>query len=282
MQNSNFLVIGHPIGHTMSPFIHERLFALRGKKAEYGIMDIPEMNAAAFETLKPFRGFNVTIPYKTAVIPFLDRLEKKAQAFGSVNTVSNEGGIRTGYTTDGIGFLRAIEACGVSAAGKTLMLGCGGAARVIAYETALAGGSLTIAARAPEKAERLAHDLRESVPGCRIRCTSLLTLEEEKENYDLAVNTTPVGMYPRAGISPVTEETLSRCSSVFDAVYNPDKTEFIRLAEKCGKKAVRGMAMLVWQAAAAHEIWDGSTYSVEEIDALCRDAVAEMNRLFYS
>ena len=89
MQNSSFLVIGHPIGHTMSPFIHQRLFALRGKTAEYGVKDIPIMDAEAFAQLRPLRGFNVTIPHKTTVIPFLDRLDRKAEVFGSgVSAVS--------------------------------------------------------------------------------------------------------------------------------------------------------------------------------------------------
>ena len=282
MQNSSFLVIGHPIGHTMSPFIHQRLFALRGKTAEYGVKDIPIMDAEAFAQLRPLRGFNVTIPHKTTVIPFLDRLDRKAEVFGSVNTVSNDGGVLTGYTTDGIGFLHAIEAEGASVSGKVLMLGSGGAARVVAYETALAGGELTIAARSPEKAELLARDVRDAVPGSRIRCLPLSDLETQREEYDLAVNTTPVGMYPKTGVSVIPKEVISRCSAVFDAVYNPDQTEFIRLAEKCGKTAVRGMAMLVWQAAAAHTIWDGSTYTAEEIDTICRDAVADMERSFYA
>ena len=125
MQNSSFLVIGHPIGHTMSPFIHQRLFSLRGKTAEYGVKDIPIMDAEAFAQLRPLRGFNVTIPHKTTVIPFLDRLDRKAEVFGSVNTVSNDGGVLTGYTTDGIGFLHA----GVSQGSCFGLVGSDGATR---------------------------------------------------------------------------------------------------------------------------------------------------------
>lgn len=266
----------------MSPFIHKRLFELRGKSEEYGVKDIPTINSESFSQLRFLRGFNVTIPHKTAVIPFLDKLDPKAELFGSVNTVSNDGGVLTGYTTDGIGFLRAIEAGGACVSEKTLLLGCGGAARVVAYEAALAGGEIVIAARCAEKAERLADDLRQSIPGTRVRCTEIANLEKEKDQYDLAVNTTPVGMYPKAGASVVAEQVVSRCSAVFDAVYNPDETQFIRLAQKCGKTAIRGMAMLVWQAAAAHEIWDGSQYTAKEIDLLCRESVQEMNRIFYS
>ena len=112
METKKFAVIGHPIGHTMSPFIHTRLFELQGIKAEYTKLDIaPENLEYEFKnTLSRLDGFNITIPHKQAVIPFLDEIDAKAEMYGSVNTVSNKNGISKGYTTDPDGFLKALAA----------------------------------------------------------------------------------------------------------------------------------------------------------------------------
>jgi hypothetical protein len=116
METKKFAVIGHPIGHTMSPFIHTRLFELQGVKAEYTKLDIaPENLKYEFKnTLSKLDGFNITIPHKQAVIPFLDEIDAKAEMYGSVNTVSNKNGISKGYTTDPDGFLKALDAAGIS------------------------------------------------------------------------------------------------------------------------------------------------------------------------
>lgn len=108
METKKFAVIGHPIGHTMSPFIHTRLFELQGVKAEYTKLDIaPENLEYEFKnTLSKLDGFNITIPHKQAVIPFLDEIDAKAEMYGSVNTVSNKNGISKGYTTDPDGFFK--------------------------------------------------------------------------------------------------------------------------------------------------------------------------------
>ncbi|HBQ45543.1 MAG TPA: shikimate dehydrogenase, partial [Ruminococcaceae bacterium] len=149
MEPKNFAVIGHPVGHTMSPFIHARLFALCGVRARYGALDIPpESLAASLPRLRALDGCNVTIPHKRAILPLLDGVDKKAAAAGSVNTVKSEGGRLTGFTTDGEGFRRALEAAGIPLRGKVTVLGAGGAARACAFEAALAGCRVTVAARA--------------------------------------------------------------------------------------------------------------------------------------
>ena len=131
METKKFAVIGHPIGHTMSPFIHTRLFELQGVKAEYTKLDIaPENLEYEFKnTLSKLDGFNITIPHKQAVIPFLDEIDAKAEMYGSVNTVSNKNGISKGYTTDPDGFLKALDAAGILLNGRIVVFGCGGVAR---------------------------------------------------------------------------------------------------------------------------------------------------------
>ena len=280
MNRNQFAVVGHPISHTMSPFIHERLFALSGQPGSYGILDIsPDMLAEKAPELRTLDGFNITIPHKQAIIPFLDSLDEKAAFFHSVNTVKNQDGRFTGHTTDGVGFCRALEAAGVDLAGRTVIVGAGGVARVMAFEAAQKGGRVTIAARAHSlgAAQKLCADLNSKVPGAQSDCCLTDSICGE---MDLLVNATPVGMYPNVAGCPVSEEIIRKSACVFDAVYNPNVTMLLNLAHKNGVRTVSGMSMLVWQAAAAHEIWYGAQFSTKDIELLCDDAVFEMKKTF--
>ncbi len=292
MSTNQFAVIGHPLAHTMSPFIHTHLFALSGYHGacstdgatgtgnKYGARDIaPEALADVISELRLLSGFNITIPHKQAIIPYLETLDAKAAFFHSVNTVKNENGNLIGYTTDGAGFCRALEGAGVSLSGHTVVLGAGGAARVLAFEAALSGGRVTVAARAHslDAAKLLCKDLNEKVPGANA-CACLM--DQIEGPVDLLANATPVGMYPRIGECPVTEEVIRQCACVFDAVYNPGETGLLKLARRCGVKTVGGMSMLVWQAAEAHKIWYGADFSNEDIDRLCAQAEFEMKKQF--
>lgn len=278
-----YAVVGHPVGHTMSPFLHGRLFALDGVEASYRALDLPDLeDPQAQETLAALDGYNVTIPYKQAVIPLLQRLDEKACRFGSVNTVKNEGGHSCGYTTDGAGFRYAVDAAGVGLSGRCVLLGSGGAARALAFEVLDARGALTLAVRDPSypKGRALAGELLSRVPGAQVDCVSFSELEASQAGYDLLINATPVGMYPHDGVSPVSEAVVRRCAAVFDAVYNPAQTRLLAYAAQNGVKAVGGMAMLVGQAAAAHAVWNGASYRPAQLEALCREAAQEMERLF--
>ncbi len=282
--NRNFAVIGHPIGHTMSPFLNARLFEAAGKPASYAAGDIPpESLSSAMEELRRLDGFNITIPHKQAIIPFLDELDEKARLFGSVNTVKNENGRLTGHTTDGAGFRFALKSAGIPLSGNLLVLGAGGVSRVMALEGLLEGCRVFIAARRAEQAEALAGELLNAC-GKRAEPFPLGEAERFSEDrglvFDLAVNGTPLGMYPKEGESPLTAGALRRCRAVFDAVYNPRETRLLQLAKEAGAKTAGGMAMLVGQAAEAHRIWDGSRYGTEELLALCAEAEKEMRRLF--
>ena len=282
-------VIGHPIGHTMSPFIHERLYALSGVPACYQALDVPDL-AAALPALRGLDCFNITIPHKNAILPFLDGVDPAAKEFGSVNTVRVRDGKLYGYTTDGPGCRKALQGCGLSLAGPLLILGNGGAARAIAFEAARAQRDfhITIAHRpgAYDKAMALAEELaafarRRGDRGFLVTITSYEELELDSETrFSLLLNATSVGMYPKTGESPVTEGVVRRCAAVFDAVYNPGRTQLLELARACGIKAVGGMAMLVYQAVAAHEIWYGAAFSPRDIADLCRDAEAELEKRF--
>ena len=294
MQTQHAAVIGHPIGHTMSPFIQKRLFQLSGIPMEYQVLDLPDL-AAGLPRLRELDCFNVTIPYKQAILPFLDAVDPQAARFGSVNTVRVEGGRLTGYTTDGAGCRKALENHGLDFSGRVLLLGNGGAARALAFEIAQCqrDPDLTIACRAASQpkavalAQEVAGFLRERGDrGFRIEVQTYEELEGlcgcgvPKPEYDLLLNATSVGMYPHAGESPVTGAVAARCHAVFDAVYNPAQTELLRLAGEAGAVTVGGMEMLVYQAVAAHEAWYGTAFQPQDIRQLCRDAQAELARAF--
>ncbi|MDD5795894.1 MAG: shikimate dehydrogenase [Oscillospiraceae bacterium] len=277
MNIKKYAVIGHPIGHTMSPFIHKRLFALSGINAEYGVMDIaPENLKAEYEsTLKQLDGFNITIPHKQNIIPLIDRIDKKAEMYGSVNTVSIRDGIAKGYTTDPDGFLKALEAAKITIGGRVVILGCGGVARTMAYEVVLKGAALTFAVRDEdvEIAKALCSEITNTVKGANVQYCLISQLEGD---IDVLINATPLGMYPKTEIQPVSDKVIFRSKSVFDAVYNPLETVLIQKALSNGSRAVGGMAMLVWQAVVAHEKWDNSTYDVKDIEKICIDASKEL------
>ena len=289
MNLNHFAVIGHPIGHTMSPFIHKRLFELTGHAPEYVVLDVPSI-PEKLEVLRAKDGFNITIPHKSAILPYLDEIDEKAKLFGSVNTVKAENGHLCGYTTDGIGCRKALQRFGLDFDGALLILGRGGAARAIAFEAVLTADApkIDFACRGEsmEKAAELCEELsalceKQGKTGV-FRVLSYDELNAEDTVYDLVLNTTSVGMYPKTGVSVVGAEVLKRCKAAFDAVYNPGETEFLRIAKENGLVAVGGMGMLVCQAVAAHEIWYGAVFGDSDIERLIADAEAETERVFRS
>lgn len=277
MSTKKFAVIGHPIGHTMSPFIHTRLFALSGIDAEYTKLDIaPENLSEEYKkTLSKLDGYNITIPHKQNIIPLIDEIDNKAKMYGSVNTVANRDGIAKGYTTDPDGFLKALDASGIVLAGRVVILGCGGVARTMAYEVALKNLPVLFAVRIEDVkiAESLCDEIRSTISGAK---AEYCTIPQLNGDIDVLVNATPIGMFPRVDAQPVGDEIINKSANVFDAVYNPLETVLIKKAKANGANAVGGMSMLVWQAVVSHEHWDGSTYAVEDINKLCLDSANEL------
>lgn len=282
-------VIGHPIGHTMSPFLQRRLFQLQNAPMAYQVLDLPELEPN-LDTLRGLDCFNVTIPHKTAILSFLDGLDEKAAACGSVNTVRVKDGKFYGTTTDGAGCFKALERHGLDFSGETLLLGNGGASRAIAFEVAQRQKDfrLTIACRegSYSKAQALCCELADFARGHGDRDFLLVAKKydelelETQKRYDLLLNATSVGMHPHAGASPVSKNVVGRCGAVFDAVYNPRETELLRIARQAGVQTVGGMEMLVYQAVESHRFWYGWSFREEDISQLCLDAEQELEKLF--
>lgn len=276
-----YTLIGHPLGHSMSPFIHDRLFKLKGKTVEYTCTDIaPEELSTKKDFLKnEFIGYNITIPHKVAVIPFVDKMDTSALRYNSVNCIANTENGSIGYNTDCDGFLRSLEMNNISLTGKVLLLGCGGVGRMMAIESILHGADLTIAIieEAREMCNILLKELKDKFPKTEVK---VIMMNEITGNYDLVINSTPVGMYPKVENCPLTDEVVSNCGAVFDAIYNPIETELVKKFKAQGKKAVGGIAMLVLQAVKAHELWDGDTYTNEEINEIIKQSSEKVEKDF--
>jgi shikimate dehydrogenase len=255
-------IIGDPIEHTMSPEMQNAAFKATGSNYIY----VPfRVDAAKLEKAIQgvralnIRGFNITIPHKVSVIPFLDEIDSLAEMIGAVNTVVNSEGILKGYNTDASGFLKALDRENIDISGKKIaILGSGGAARAIAYSLSSKGANLTIISRNQSSAVDLAERLKVSFR------TKIKTLEMNEESIndslakaDLFVNATSLGMMPKVGASPVPAELIKKGLVIFDIIYNPSKTKLLEESEKRGARGISGVEMLVCQGAEAFELWTG-------------------------
>lgn len=212
-------------------------------------------------------------------MPLLDEVDAAASACGAVNTVENRDGRLIGHITDGLGMLTALRLGGMATDGvRVLILGGGGAARVAGYEFLRRVGEVTFAVRDTVRGERLRGELGNTQEdGCaRIRVCALDNVPPDA--YDILINCTPVGMYPRVGECPVAREVIARCSAVFDAVYNPRKTRLLQTASELGIPFVEGLGMLFYQAVEAQKFWFGADIGVSqaEQDAIYAELLARM------
>ena len=255
-------VIGDPVEHSMSPLMHNAAFRKLGLDYIYVPFRVKKEDLKeTVESLRTLyvRGFNVTIPHKVAIIPFLDRLDSVAEKIGAVNTVVNDGGVLIGYNTDAAGFLKATKEKGVETKGKNIIvLGAGGAARAISFILAQEGANLIIINRTIGKAREQAVKISQIFQ----REVGTLPLDRENlkkalEKANILINATSVGMSPNANETLVDSELIKPSLVVFDIVYNPFKTRLLREAERAGAQTISGVEMLVWQGASAFEKWTG-------------------------
>ena len=271
-------LIGHPLGHSMSPLIHEKLFELSGiSDYSYDLIDIaPEDLPGRIDELKELKGFNITIPHKTAIIPFTTELSESALRYNSVNCISNNDGKLIGYNTDCDGFLRSAEVLPLG--GKVLLVGCGGVGRMIAIEAALHGAELTIAV-IPQDIKTAQLVMAEILSKCSDANVRISLVSDVNDNFDLLINATPVGMYPKTENCAVSDELIEKCLTFFDVIYNPTETLLMKKARALGRTAVGGASMLVYQAVKAHEYWYGGEFSTEDISKIIIDVEDHVNAM---
>ena len=213
------------------------------------------------------------------IIPYCGRLDASAERFGSVNCVRN-GDEKVGYNTDVFGFTRSIDMLGADLSSHVLVIGCGGVGRMIAAEAAYKGGNVTVAVL-PEfltDAEKTVSQIKSRMPRAKIKPVRIngdvLAAGDfggSIPGFDLLINASPVGMFPKTDKMPCTEDIVKRTNYVFDVVYNPKETMLYKTAVSLGRPAMTGMAMLVLQAAAAQEIWNGVKFAESDLKTLISD-----------
>lgn len=270
-------VIGSPVRHSGSPAMHNYGFELLGLDYAYLAFDIPREQAGeAIRAAKTFhmKGLNVTMPLKQAVMDCLDELTPAVRLIGACNTVVNEDGRWIGYNTDGVGYVRSLEARGLTVEGKKLViLGAGGAGTAIQVQTALSGAAQVTVFNRPggslARAGEIARRVAEQAPGCRLEACDLNDrelLRARIADCDILANATNVGMAPNARACILEDLGMLRAGLVVtDAVYEPRQTVLLREAAVRGCIPVDGRAMLLWQGAEAFRLFTGREMPVEQV-----------------
>ncbi len=259
----SYALLGEKLGHSLSPQVHEAVFRRMGLRAAYQLVEVPraEFAARAVELLNTLDGANVTIPYKVEVLPLLSGLSDRARTVGAVNTVApTPDGLR-GYNTDVTGFETMLRTAGIDPAGKPcFILGTGGAS--LAASAALremGAGEIRRVSRSPEGQDIGYEALTELFSG-------------------ILVNTTPAGMKGFPADCPLTpsqlRRLLPRAEAVVDAVYCPGDTPLVAAARRQGLNCCGGLTMLVAQAVAAEELWQGRALPAEWVEEITEEAEA--------
>lgn len=268
-------LIGHPLGHTLSPRMHNAAFEgleLPGTYLKFDLQNATDVPGFIREAAKlGAKGFNVTIPYKEVALAAMDHLDNDARRAGAINTIGVEpDGTLKGYNTDIFGFSEAIRASGYNPRNRrALVVGAGGASRAAIIGLWKMGAKIVIANRTPERAEQLVRSMR-----VFIKTLPLEDLDKEKP-FSLIVNATPVGMRGFESEQIIPEELVAKADAVMDMVYNPSDTPLVRLAKKYRVKTVPGIDMLLHQGARAFEIWTGRKAPIEIMRAQLLEAIGK-------
>ena len=262
-------IIGHPVGHSLSPRMHNAAFAHDGADYVYVAMDVlPDRLAEAVEGLRAlgFVGFNVTMPHKEAVLSLVNELDESARLAGAVNAVvAQEGSLLRGFNTDGSGFVEACGEVGVSLSGRrVLLLGAGGAAAAIAAASLKEGIShLHIVNRTLSRAEGLCAKLSKVAHGAQVLARPLHEVTEAAAEVEIVINTTYLGMKKEDPL-PLPALCITAEKVVCDAVYLAGgETALIQQARRTGARTVSGGRMLLYQGVQAQRLWIGGEPNVK-------------------
>ena len=255
-------LIGEKLGHSFSAEIHAKL-----KSNPYALIELSREEVEAFFREKNFSAVNVTIPYKTAVIPYLTYIDEQAKAIGAVNTVVNRGGELWGYNTDFYGLQALIGHAGVTVKHKKIaILGTGGTSKTArAVAASLGAAQILVVSRTAGEG-----------------VITYADLVADHQDIDVLINTTPVGMFPNTEAAPVNISAFPKLSGVIDAIYNPLRTQLILEAQKRGIPAEGGLYMLVAQAVRASELFLECTYEEETAERIYQALLQKMQNVVLS
>lgn len=267
-------LIGCPVEHSMSPAIHNDAFKERGIDGYYHAFHVePDQLSESVQALKVLgvKGFNVTIPHKISIIPYLDELDETAKIVGAVNTVVNENGRLVGHNTDGNGYIQSLTEVLIKpiTEQKILIIGAGGAARGIYFTLAHQGcQEIDLTNRTVSRAEEL---IKECPFENSSRALSFKHAEIQLESYDIIIQTTALGLHPNIDSKPLSLKNAKKSAVVSDIVYNPIKTSFLKEADELGLTIHNGVGMFVHQAALAFHLWTDQVPSVEKMSSIVYD-----------
>jgi shikimate dehydrogenase/3-dehydroquinate dehydratase type I len=263
-------IVGHPLGHSISPAIHEAALDALDLAGVYLPFDLDSKSLDAFldasDRLR-IRGFNVTSPYKEAIVEKLDELDGDAKRLGAVNTVVLGDGWSSGYNTDVFGFRLSLRSLGLRVGGRrALVIGAGGAAKAVVHVLLRENARVEVANRTSLRAEALADAFDESV--------DVVPVESLPRSgpWDLLVNATPVGTKGFSDDLPVPESVVRKASFVYDLVYNPPMTPLLGAAKRLGRPGASGLEMLINQAAKSFELWTGRSPPIEAMRRSAKEA----------
>ncbi len=276
-------IFGHPLGHTMSPTLHNTAAEALGAPYRFQAYDVPPAglkDAVHGARAMGFGGLCITIPHKMEVASLMNELSDDARLTGAVNVITfEEDGRMIGHNTDGTGWLHSLRAeTGAEPAGKRcLILGSGGAARAVAVKLAQCGAAhIEIRNRTPDKAKALARYLMDNAGAASAAGGPLADLEAAAADKDIIVNTTSQGMTgdpEREAASAIPEAAIPSGCICTDAVYNPLETAFLQAARRRGAQTVRGVGWLVEQGAAAWKLWTGTDMPTDLVAQKVREAL---------
>ncbi len=262
-----FAVIGNPLAHSLSPRLHGLIFRQLGLEARYYRVECPQEDlpgVVASMKSGDLDGANITLPYKTKIMPLLDELNIKAQHIGAVNCLVNDKGSTIGFNTDWYGFSMAMRAFGVEIGGSDfILLGAGGAARGVLYTLMREGAkSVVIVNRSLRRAKELVDHFRlfrGSTSFTAHPAGELIRIPEES----CIINCTPVGMWPEIDATPLPRLIPGEGHVLVDTIYTPLETQFLQQGRMLGAKTINGLNMFIYQALASLDLWFGEELSAK-------------------
>jgi len=283
-------LIGYPLKHSISPYFQQAALDYYKLDILYEVWETKaEELSSVISRLRHYQnlGANVTVPYKEKVLSLLDEVDEQASLIGAVNTIVNRDGILTGFNTDAYGFIQALRKdADFDPKGKQVMLfGAGGAARAAGFALIQENiASLVIINRTLKRAGVLAESLLSHVDSAKshIKVVALswdsLELQEAIKNCQLIVNCTPVGLRYSAQDEqiPLKADLIPSNALVYDLVYNPSETPLLKMATKAGARTLGGLPMLVYQGAAAFELWIGKKAPLNVMFSTAKAAISKM------
>ena len=251
----NFGLLGFQIQNSLSPQIHKKFFELKNVKANYSIFNIPkEKFEDFFKEIDKLDGFNITTPYKDKVFAKFEKKSQVAESLKTTNTVVKEKNHFICHNTDYYGFLESLKHFEIKLKKNILLLGLGGAGKVVAKRSINSGCFLTIAVR-KNSISKAENSLRSIISKKKINHFEIVAIEKIPNRiYNIIVNATPIGM-SHLDKNPIKEKFLVGCSAAIDLIYYPTETKFLKAAKKLKIKTVSGLFMLISQAKKANELF---------------------------